>query len=275
MIFENRKLEGILSNYIETIFYHKGYMPEHNIEKVVPTGNVFIIMEFDGFERHTFDDQLQPTGSYRSVWVSGVHKSHINISAHQNSEMLVIQFKPHGAYPFIKKESKFYSNSVSAAEKIFGASILDVHREVEKETKINSKFQIIENWLINIFDEKSQPTGEFVNILDILMTNPFSKHKELVGNYSKTQKHLIEQFKKYCGLTPKEMHRIFRFNSVLATIHQKQEIQWTDIVYETGYSDQSHFIKEFQKFSGFNPSEYIKNKYNESIPNFFPLDDEG
>ena len=275
MIFENYQIDGILSDYIETIFYYKGYMPEHGIEKVVPTGNVFIIMEFDGFERQTFDDQLQPTGRYRNVWISGVHNSHINISAHQNSEMLVIQFKPHGAYPFIKKRTNSYSNIVIPAEKFFGASIHDVQRQVKKEIEIKRKFEIIGNWLINIFDDKSQPTGEIVNILNSLMTNPFSKHKEIVSNYSKTQKHLIQQFKKYCGLTPKEMHRIFRLNSVLATIHQKQKIQWTDIVYETGYSDQSHFIKEFQKFSGFNPSEYIKNKYNENIPNFFPLDNGG
>jgi len=57
--------------------------------------------------------------------------------------------------------------------------------------------------------------------------------------------------------------------------NQKEEIIWTEIVYETGYADQSHFIKDFQEFCGFNPSRYIKNGYNETIPNFFPLDKRG
>ena len=57
--------------------------------------------------------------------------------------------------------------------------------------------------------------------------------------------------------------------------NKKSEIVWTDIVYETGYADQSHFIKEFQEFCGFNPSKYIKNEYHTSIPNFFPIENKG
>lgn len=55
-------------------------------------------------------------------------------------------------------------------------------------------------------------------------------------------------------------------------INQKSELIWTDIAYEFGYSDQAHFIKEFQEFCGINPSNYIKKGFNEGIPNFFPID---
>jgi YesN/AraC family two-component response regulator len=55
-------------------------------------------------------------------------------------------------------------------------------------------------------------------------------------------------------------------------MNQKEDIVWTDIVYETGYADQARFIKEFQEFCGFNPSKFIKIGYNDSVPNFLPLD---
>lgn len=272
MIFKHYQLSESLSKYLETIFYHKGYMPQHSIEKVVPTGNVFIIFEFDGFERKTYDQNLQPNGHFTKVWVSGMHSSHINISAHKNSEMVVVQFKPEGTYPFFKIDTNTFSNTVNPAEKLLGERILEVRESIEKSETINSKLKVVEQWLLDIYDETLEPPNEILAIVSDLKNNPFSKHNELIESYSKTQKHLINQFKKYCGLTPKELHRIFRFNQVLATIQQKQSIKWTDIVYETGYADQSHFIKEFQNFSGFNPNEYIRNGYNESMPNFFPLD---
>jgi len=275
MIFKPLPLSEPLSKYIERIFYHKGYMPAHSIEKVVPSGNVFIIFEFDGFIRKTYDHNLQPNGYYTKVWVSGMHNSHINISAHRNSEMLVVQFQSEGTYPFFKMEAISFSNLVIPAEKLFGKTILEIRKEVTNQETINGKLKVVEQWLLDIFDKKLEPPNEIFRIVLTLKEHPFSSHKELIENYSKTQKHLIHQFKKYCGLTPKELHRIFRFSRVLATIQQKQKIQWTEIVYETGFSDQSHFIKEFQEFSGFNPSEYIKNGYDKSMPNFFPLDREG
>ena len=118
-------------------------------------------------------------------------------------------------------------------------------------------------------DESKSPPNELLDILIALENQPFSKHNELLRYYPKTKKHLIHQFKKYCGLTPKVLHRIFRFNKLLKEINQKEEIVWSEIVYETGYTDQSHFIKEFQRFCGFSPTKYIKNGYHNSIPNFF------
>ncbi len=109
-------------------------------------------------------------------------------------------------------------------------------------------------------------------ILQQFKTQPLSNHQTIVKNYPRTQKHLIEQFKKFCGLTPKVLHRIFRFNDILQQIQNKQNISWSQVAYLSGYSDQSHFIKEFKEFSGFNPNEFIDRAFNEGEPNFFPLD---
>jgi len=75
------------------------------------------------------------------------------------------------------------------------------------------------------------------------------------------------------GLTPKVFHRIFRFNEILKQLQGKQHLVWAQIAYEFGYSDQSHFIKEFKEFSGFNPQEFINSEYHrDEETNFFPLD---
>ncbi len=272
MTFKNHKISSQLDKYIESIFYYKDFVPEHNIEKVIPTGNIFILIELDGFERKTFDNELESIGHFRNSWISGMHQKHLNISAHKNSEMLIIQFKSFGAYPFLKLPINELNNKVVQAEKYFGDSILKLREAIILKQSISDKFKIVEEWLLGIFDEKGIPPKEIIDFMKTLQSQPFSKHNELLKDYPKTSKNLIDQLKKYCGLTPKVFHRIFRFNTLLTNINQKKEIVWTDIVYETGYSDQSHFIKEFQEFSGFNPTQFIKNGYNDSVPNFLPLD---
>lgn len=51
MTFENNKASSPLDKYFERIFYYKDFQPEHNFEKVIPIGNKFILIEFDGFEK--------------------------------------------------------------------------------------------------------------------------------------------------------------------------------------------------------------------------------
>jgi AraC-like DNA-binding protein len=274
-IFEIFELQSTLKNYVESIFYYKNFIPDHSIERVISTGNIFIIFELDNIERNTFDNNLKPNGSFKNAWISGTHSTFINISAVKNSEMLVVQFKPMGASPFIKTPVHFLNDSIQPAENIFGENILKVRNEIMQKPNAKSKFDTIEKWLLQLLDENKTAPIELTDVLLKIQNQPFSKHNELLVDYPKTQKHLIQQFKNYSGLTPKSMHRIIRFNKLLETINQKKEIIWTDIVYETGYADQSHFIKDFQNFCGFNPSEYIKNGYNESTPNFLSLNNEG
>ena len=276
LLFETHALEEPLTNYIESVFYFKNFKPDHSIERVVPTGHVFIIFELDGFERYTYDNKsLKPNGNFKNVWVSGMHKNYLSISAHQNSEMLVIQFKPSGAYPFLNIPIHQLNNRVIHAQDLLGDDILNLRQQILDSTNTSEKFKHVEHWLTKNFDSKKTPDIAIIDILNALMTKSLQESNTITKTYSNSQKHLINQFKTYFGLTPKVFHRLFRFNHILQQIQQKQHIEWSQIAYEFGYTDQSHFIKEFNEFSGFNPQEFIRLGFQNDEPNFFPLDRKG
>lgn len=277
MIYDSHQLKKPLSDYIESIFYYKGFMPDHSIERLVPTGHVFIIFELNGLEYHTFDkDTLKPNGNFRNVWVSGMHKDYLSISAHQDSEMLVIQFKTIGAYPFIKTPIYSLNNKVLNAPEVFGDDILELREQILESENAQIKFKCVENWLMQIFDSSKIPKRDILDVYLQLKTKQYTECSQIIASYPKTQKHLISQFKTYFGLTPKVFHRIFRFNEILKNIKDKHNLLWSDIAYEFGYADQSHFIKEFKQFSGFNPQEFISYDYHKGDEmNFFPLDKKG
>jgi len=72
MIFEQYQLTADLEKHIESILYLKNFMPEHSIERIVPTGHVYIIFELDNILRNTFDNEtLKPLNSFSKVWISG------------------------------------------------------------------------------------------------------------------------------------------------------------------------------------------------------------
>lgn len=276
MLFETHQLKGPLSTYIESIFHFKDFIPDHSIERVVPTGHLFLIFELDDFERCTFDNEtLEVNSTFTKVWISGMHKHHLSISAHANSEMFVIQFKPFGAYPFFHFPIHKLNDQVVPAEQILDEEILDLRQELLKAVGPIEKFKQAESWLLSRFEKDKTPPQELLDVLEKLSVESVSHFPRIVMEYGKTQKHLIEQFKKYVGLTPKYFQRVLRFNEILQNIHKNEAIEWPQVAYQCEYSDQSHFIKEFKHFSGFNPQKFIKHDFHQEPPNFFPLDRQG
>ncbi|MFN0188745.1 MAG: helix-turn-helix domain-containing protein [Bacteroidia bacterium] len=276
MIFIPYQLPSTLNKNIESIFYIKDLVPDHSIERIVPTGHIFVIFELDDILRSTFDNEtLKPLNTYSKVWVSGTHRNFISISAHQYSEMLVIQFKPTGAFPFLHCPVQELNDKVVEAKEIFGNEILELRDEILAATNPQEKFNLISTWLEKRFDSKKEAPEPLMNFTEQLQKDPVSNLKKISESYPATQKQLIEHFKKYVGLTPNYYHRILRFNEILKKINLKEKVSWTEIAYSCDYSDQSHFIKEFFLFSGFNPQEFIKMDFRKEQTNFFPMDRKG
>ncbi len=273
MIFSQHNLSEALVPFVESIFHFKNFQPDHSIERVVPTGHVFLLFELDGFTRNTFDHAtLKPNAEFKEVWISGMHKHHLAISAHENSEMLVVQFKAGGAMPFFHRPMHQFNDTVIAADGVFGNEVLHLRSRILRAELTTDKMALAEQWLLDLFERNLTIPKDIQILIKQLQAEPAEKYSEIIKNYPNSQKHMIDQFKKYVGLTPKYYQRILRFNDLLLTIQAKNNINWSDVAYQCGFSDQSHFIKEFQHFSGFNPSEFINQDLQHEPPNFFPLD---
>lgn len=276
MEYNDHTPELPLQDHIGAVFHYSGFTPDHSIERVVPTGHVFLIFELDGIARHTYDNEtLMCTGTFTGAWIAGAHTGCISISAHRDSEMLVIRFKPAGAHPFLHEPVHEFNDRVIPAENVFGDGILELRERLLCAAAPRDKFALVDAWLAARFDAGRVPPPELLVMLDRLQNRPAANLKDAAWRYPHTHKHLIGQFRKYVGLTPKPYQRILRFNEVLQRINGKDEITWAEIASLCGYADQSHFIREFKYFSGFIPRAFTGREFHMGQTNFFPVDRAG
>lgn len=82
---------------------------------------------------------------------------------------------------------------------------------------------------------------------------------ELTEQYKISERQFQRRFKNQVGITHKKFQRIIRFEKALDILTQSNYGQLTQVAYETGYVDQSHFIKDFTEFSGMSPYDFVKN----------------
>jgi AraC-like DNA-binding protein len=79
--------------------------------------------------------------------------------------------------------------------------------------------------------------------------------RELSTQYFLSQKQFERKFKEHSGFMPKLYARIVRFETALSGYSRNRSL--TEVGYESGYYDQSHFIHDFKKFSGHHPRSYF------------------
>lgn len=68
-----------------------------------------------------------------------------------------------------------------------------------------------------------------------------------------TERTFERRFHKEIGVTPKQFARIIQFSFSLNQIQESDYTKLTNIAYENGFADQSHFIRTFKKYTGGTP----------------------
>jgi AraC-like DNA-binding protein len=83
----------------------------------------------------------------------------------------------------------------------------------------------------------------------------FYTMENVASRFGISARYMQQLFVQYTGLSPKLYSQINRFQNSLQLV-RAGNTSLTSIAYECGYSDQSHFIKEFKAFTGYTPSGY-------------------
>ena len=73
-----------------------------------------------------------------------------------------------------------------------------------------------------------------------------------------TERTFERRFCKEVGVTPKQFSSIIQFSSSLNMLTEDDFCKLTDIGLDSGYADQSHFIRTFKKYAGKTPSTFLK-----------------
>lgn len=95
----------------------------------------------------------------------------------------------------------------------------------------------------------------FASINQIIEMRGLVDVRRLSSDLCLSHRQFERKFKEFAGFSPKTYSRIIRFQTALKEYGSGKSL--TDIAYDCGYYDQSHFINDFKEFSGYNPKVYF------------------
>ena len=82
---------------------------------------------------------------------------------------------------------------------------------------------------------------------------------DLAAKIESSPRQMRRVFNNEAGIGPKYFARLKRFNYVNLCLSEDPSLSWFDFINDYGYYDQSHFIKEYQEFTGVPPTLFLKN----------------
>ena len=279
MLYKMHIPQPPLAQFVECLWYVSGTTP-YNREKVLPTKTIELMFNLGSPHRVYHKPDGDSFSLYKESWISGLHTEHILMEATAETNMLGVRFKPGGAYPFFDLPLAEIRNQIVDMDLIWGRAVDEIRQQLYEADTLAERFAILERMLLKRLKPNLYGLTAVQFAVDHLaQIDHGTTVKDLSHHLSMSQKHLISQFKKMVGLSPKQLARVFKFNHVLQSINPAEPVNWATIAHQCHYYDQAHFSKDFAAFSGFSPTAYLelrKSLWQEDLPqddyiNFVPV----
>ena len=191
--------------------------------------------------------------------LSGMHHEPLEIQYNGKSNLIGIRFYPHGIFPFLDIPIQETVNQVENVNSIWGV-LQDEMVETLSTAKVHEEiYDALDHFLIRKITEKKTNNHQVIrHIISHIKAKPNQSIPELASNLGFTQRHFNRIFKDHIGMNPKLLAQIYRFEKAYTYLHAHSVEDIFNLISLLGYYDQSHFNKDFKRFSGMTPFEYKK-----------------
>lgn len=196
-----------------------------------------------------------------NVYFSGLqdHFRNAHILLQGRVHVLGICFYPEGFYPFLKIPVSECKNKLLGAGEAGLFSIRSIHERLMEAPDTKRRLHILENELLSLIDNKIHTPESFCQLFySFKKCNPTIQVAEFCQNNNFGIRKLERMFNKYVGLSAKTYSILNRFQDSLNQLSHSDYSNLSDIAYGNDYFDQMHFIRDFKRFSGNTPKNFIR-----------------
>ncbi len=186
------------------------------------------------------------------ILLLGIHEHAVSMVLQKNCNLLGIRFNPAGAFCFFKNNyCDLYQNNILMQE-------ASLYKRLVKQG--NSIEEVFNSYLLSLFKEDSK-IEVFISVLKKIEENKgIIEIEELSSLLNISRRSIDRLFKKYLGISANIYLRIIKIKYTREELRNVSFDTLTNVGYNNGYFDQSHFIREFKTFMQKSPKQYVKEK---------------
>jgi AraC-like DNA-binding protein len=241
-----------LRPFVRSIWTYSSNEPRR-FELVMPGGGGQLIINL-------FEDELRHWASPEivcrrigPVGLQGALTRPVVIDTHQKRDVCGVAFHHGGLSPLHNQPAKYFIDALVDGVTMLGRAATMLREELRRMTDADERMCLIEAFLIQHLRSRPEE-DELVRRVATALAQGASI-SELRVRLGLSQRRLHNLFDRRIGIRPKLFARIERFAASLDAMPDR--LCWSDLAFAHGFADQAHFIREFQKLSGYLPTQYV------------------
>lgn len=195
-------------------------------------------------------------GHYKSSLI-GHHPKYCQIDASGNLDSVCIIFKMTAIRHISPIPFDELINQEQVFERLFGENSRIFLESLFEEKNDFLRCLMLEKFLLPKFQCSFENTY-LHQALGLINQDTSIRIEDLARQYKVSRTKIFRDFKNSIGQAPKDLIRTIRFRNAIETLKNPKNIRsLTELGYNLGYADQSHFIKDFKTIAGTVPSKFI------------------
>jgi AraC-like DNA-binding protein len=244
-----------LASLIECYWAYRCTPEFECVEPLIPGGRVELVFTFDTHV-HWLITPENPDGQPMSrAHFLGQRDRAFAWRPVGPTDLLGIRFKPGALAAFTPVPVSTLLNRLVPAEDILAVAVGEWEDRLCRERTTEGKTSLLDQLLLDLLRRNSAALPVAGSALELIRRHPDETSVQTIcrqtGMYYKKLERLFETS---VGYSPKQYYRIVRFNKAIRLMNRFKPL--TSICYDCGYFDQSHFIREFQRFAGMTPGSF-------------------
>lgn len=193
--------------------------------------------------------------------IQGSKTDYVDVYHPGNCHFISVRFTTNSFYKILGIPQKSFTNNFPRLDYVVDTNVDHMIKSLREACSTESRFHILCRWL-NEYIQRRNPPSQLVS--DFIITQLRQKPHLSVGQLAEltgyTRKHLGRRFKEEAGLTIKEYQKINRLRRVRESISEREHVHWAEVACEHGFYDQSHLIRDFKRYTGHTPTDYLNRR---------------
>jgi AraC-like DNA-binding protein len=237
-------------------------IPSADLRTVVPNGQMKLVFPYRGALECRRQGALVRTCPEASVGVVGMQEEAVTIDGHGPLATIGIELQPGAAHRFFRAPLVDLTNGVFLAHEVVDRCDPHLGERLASAPTLSARVQVIETLLSKLLalGPRPDPIVEWTVAQLRGRDGGGVRVAELCKRLGYSKRYVDLRFAEHVGVSPKTLAAIFRFQRVFvelgaASTRAPRPPSALDLYY-----DQSHFIREFKRFSGRAPSAYLRER---------------
>ena len=277
----HRAADPRLRAYVHGYFASSGRLPGPVRERHLPSAEIPLIINF-GAPHRSADPAAKAFRTLDGAWIAGLRDKPALGEAAGERHFMITRFTPAGAHLFLGLPMHLMAGQTVGLDEVDSGLMRRVIACVRRASGWEERFAAMEALIADRTAGSAAPDMAMRAWEMLSAANGSIAVGSLGSKFDCSHRHVISQFRKCIGVTPKAAARLLRFNRAVRLMNRRAfarhdtpagkpyieaparapagapAIAWAGIAADCGYFDQPHFIREFRHFAGATPSSFLQ-----------------